>query len=190
MLAVNSDRAILFAVYDLLSRLGCKWLAPDFEFYSGKAEFVPNTSDLTFETGGVITEEPIFNYRVIDVDGGRTHNADNLKKLIDWMPKARYNTLRCPVNLNGSGRVVWDKWREALTPELKKRDILLEVGGHGYQNFLNAEMEDGTLFQQHPEWFGKDSSCKPTPSERLVFNTENPEAVQYFIDNIIFIHKN
>ncbi len=84
-----------------------------------------------------------------------------------------------------NGRVQWDKWRRELLPDLKKRDMILEVGGHGYQNFINAKMENGTLFQKHPEWFGKDSSCNPSASERLVFNTANIEAVDYVIKNII-----
>ena len=37
---------------------------------------------------------------------------------------------------------MWDKFRERVTPECRKRGITIEVGGHGYQNFLNAEMED------------------------------------------------
>ena len=35
---------------------------------------------------------------------------------------------------------------------------MIEVGGHGYQNFLNAEMDDGRLFREHPEWFAQDAS--------------------------------
>jgi len=185
LISGNSDAALLCAVYDLLARLGCAWLAPDFDVYEGNAEFVPSRSVLVFRSTGDIRQTPRFAYRKLDVDGGRTHNAENLEKLIEWMPKGGYNTLRVPVNLNNNGRVVWDRWRERLAPQLKKRGLLLEVGGHGYQAFINAEMENGTLFNNHPEWFGKDSSCNYTPSERLVFNTTNPEAVQYFIRSIV-----
>jgi hypothetical protein len=184
ILSGNSDAAILFAVYDFLSRLGCIWLAPDFLIYEHKAEVVPHKTTLVYSSNYAIREKPVFAYRKLDVDGGRTHTAENLKQIIAWMPKLRYNTLRVPVNLNGNGRIQWDKWRNELTPELKKRGIMLEVGGHGYQNFLNATMENGKLFTDHPEWFAKDSSCKPTPSDRLVFNTSNSEAVQYFIRNV------
>ena len=61
-----------------------------------------------------------------------------------------------PFNYQGDGKVQWDNWREALTPELKKRDMLVEVGGHGYQNFLNAKMEGGEVCSTNiPDWFGK-----------------------------------
>lgn len=185
MLSGNSDRAILYAVYDFLERLGCVWLAPDFSMYNGRHEVVPANPNLVFSLNKPVAAQPAFTYRKIDIDAGRSHNADNLKKMVDWMAKCRYNVLRVPVNLNGNDRVKWDNWRQDVLPELKKRDLILEVGGHGYQNFLNAKMENGSLFKMHPEWFGKDSSCNPSPSERLVFNTANTHAVDYVIANII-----
>jgi hypothetical protein len=181
----NSDRALLFAVYDFLGRLGCQWLAPQLDLYEGVSEIIPHKTDLSYSAIAPKIEQPVFAYRKIDVDGGRSHTAENLALIIDWMAKVRYNTLRVPVNLNGNDRVQWDKWRSALIPELKKRDLLLEIGGHGYQNFIHAKMEDGKLFQKHPEWFGKDSSCMSSPSDRLVFNTSDTNAVKYFTNNII-----
>ena len=176
----NSDQAILYAVYDFLERLGCVWLAPDFDHYKGKAEIIPAKKELSFEYNGTITEVPALEYRKLDVAGARNNTTENLKQLIEWMPKVRYNTLRLQM-----GKNKWEKWSTELTPEMKKRGVIIEVGGHGYQNFLNAGMEGGTLFKSHPEWFGKDSTCNYSPSDRLVFNTENPEAVNYFITNII-----
>lgn len=185
LLSGNSDRAILYAVYDLLGQCGCRWWAPQFNLYEGKAEFVPEISKLSVNLSEKKDERPAFAHRIIDVDGGRTHNVSNLQLMIDWMAKVKLNTLRVPVNLNGNGRVMWNKWKDSLLPELEKRDMLLEVGGHGYQNFLNADMEDKTLFKKHPEWFGKDSTCQPSSSSRLVFNTTDTAAVNYFTGNII-----
>jgi hypothetical protein len=101
------------------------------------------------------------------------------------MPKARYNTLQVPLDYGGGGRVRWDNWRQALTPELDRRGLDIEVGGHGYQNFLNPEMEGGKLFERHPDWFGKDAQCRPSRAEHLVFDTSNPDAVAYLIANVI-----
>src|SRR5690606_30498110 len=106
-------------------------------------------------------------------------------QLIEWMPKLRFNILMVPLDYQGSGRVQWDKWQKELTPELKKRDLLIEVGGHGYQNFLHAGMENGRLFEQHPDWFGKDKDCNPSRDRHLVFNTSHADAVRYFINNIL-----
>lgn len=185
ILAGNSDRAILYAVYGLLNHLGCQWLSPDFDYYKGASEIIPHQTDLFFESSHAIITAPAFKFRKLDVAGGRSHNTGNLKKIIEWMPKLQFNTLMIPMNANNHGRVQWDKWREQLTPELKKRGIMIEVGQHGYQNFLNAGMEDSSLFKKHPDWFGKDSNCIYTSSDRLVFNTADSDAVNYFINNII-----
>ena len=54
------------------------------------------------------------------------------------------------------GKVKWDTIsRAASRRSVRKHGIIDPVGGHGYQNFLNAEMEGGKLFEQHPEWFGQ-----------------------------------
>ncbi|MEJ7691861.1 DUF4838 domain-containing protein [Daejeonella sp.] len=176
----NSDAAVLYAVYDFLERLGCVWLAPDFDHYKGKAEIIPLKKELSFNYNGKISETPALEYRKLDVAGARNNTVENLRQLIEWMPKVRYNTLRLQM-----GKAKWEKWSADLTPGMKKRGVSIEVGGHGYQNFLNAGMEGGTLFKRNPEWFGKDSTCNYNPSDRLVFNTEDPEAVDYFLTNVV-----
>ncbi|MQB02169.1 MAG: DUF4838 domain-containing protein, partial [Actinobacteria bacterium] len=114
-----------------------------------------------------ITEEPSFTYRRRDVGEGWSHTPENLPQLIDWMAKQRLNTLTYP---GGTGRrlVGWDLWREELIPELDKRDMILEVGGHGYQNFLSPE--------EHPEYY---------TSGVNVFDVDNDEAVQTYVDNVV-----
>src|SRR6201999_2801568 len=122
---------------------GCIWKAPQFDFYNGQAEYIPNRDNLAYDVTVPVHEQPALKYRKIDVEEGRSHTIENLKQLIDWMPKMRFNVLQVPLNYQGAGRVQWDHWREALTPELKKRGILIEVGGHGYQNFISARMDNG-----------------------------------------------
>ncbi|HEY4289231.1 MAG TPA: DUF4838 domain-containing protein [Puia sp.] len=195
VLSGGSDRALLYAVYDLLHRLGCIWAAPE-------SEYIPSTKTLNYDATVPIHEQPAITYRKLDVEEGRSHTIDNLRRIIAWMPKVRLNVLQVPLNYQGAGRVQWDHWRAALTPELKKRGLLIEVGGHGYQNFISARMEGGaranggaqtdkgaqtgkgTLFRQHPDWFGCNRSGVPDSTENLVFNTGNPEAVHYFLGNV------
>ncbi|MBE0674008.1 MAG: hypothetical protein IH591_05050, partial [Bacteroidales bacterium] len=108
ILSGHSDRALLYAVYDFLERLGCQWLAPDFSFYNGQAEFIPKQKELNFPAGLIINEEPVFDNRKLDVAEGRSLDAASLDKIIEWMPKARFNTLMIPLNMNQTGHVVWD----------------------------------------------------------------------------------
>jgi hypothetical protein len=101
------------------------------------------------------------------------------------MPKVGYNTLVVPTNYQGHGRVKWDNWRKELTPELQKRGITIEVGGHGYQNFISADMEDGKLFERHPDWFAADKDGKRQERPNWVFCTSNAQARDYLIRNFL-----
>ncbi|HWB94062.1 MAG TPA: DUF4838 domain-containing protein [Puia sp.] len=184
VLTGGSDRALLYAVYDLLHRLGCVWAAPQFDFYRGQAEHIPSVSSLDYDCTVPVSRQPALAYRKMDVEEGRSHTIENLRQLIEWMPKVGLNVLQVPLNYQGAGRVKWDHWREALTPELKKRGILVEVGGHGYQNYISAGMDSGRLFRQHPEWFGRNRAGAPDSTMNLVFNTADPDAVNYFLHNI------
>ena len=178
-------RSVLYAVYDLLERLGCRWLAPEFDHYNGQAEFVPKRSALAIGLERTVVERPVFKFRKLYVEEGRSHDLKNLPQLIDWMGKARYNTLVVPIDYQHAGRVKWDNWRSALTPELHRRDIQIEVGGHGYQNFLNAEMEGGALFETHPDWFGMDENGARRREGGRVFCTANEAAVEYLTKNVL-----
>jgi hypothetical protein len=44
-----------------------------------------------------------------------------------------------PLDYQHQRRTRWDNWRDALIPELRKRGIPVEVGGHGYQTYLPAD---------------------------------------------------
>jgi len=181
----GDSRGIIYAVYAFLQQLGCRWIAPDYDFFEGSSRYIPSLPDLTYHHQGDFVDKPEMKYRKFYVEEGKSHNTENLLQLIDWMPKLRYNTLVIPSNYQGSNRVKWDNWRERLTPELQKRGIIIEVGGHGYENFLNAEMENGKLFELHPEWFGMDENGKRSPDKHTVFCTSNRDAVDYLLKNVI-----
>lgn len=183
---VGADaRGVLHAVYRFLEELGCRWLAPAYEFYDGSHEMVPSESRLTYlSKTSVMVESPALPYRKLYVEEGRSHTTANLLQLIEWMPKLGFNVLVFPTDYQGENRVKWDDWREALTPELQRRGIVIEVGGHGYQNFLNADMENGRLFETHPEWFGMEEG-KRTARRKRVFCTSNDDAVAYLQRHVL-----
>ena len=189
-------RSVLYGVYDLLDRLGCRWLAPSFNHYQGVAELVPKKATIEIDLSTPVVEKPVLAIRKLYVEEGHSHNAENLAQMVEWMPKARFNTLVIPTDYSGRGMVKWDNWREKLTPELQKRDIVIEVGGHGYQNFLNAKMEDGAagasipirrdkLFEKHPDWFGMNAEGKRQEGQNRVFCLSNDKAVEYLVNNFL-----
>ena len=180
-----NERGILYGTYALLENLGCRWLSPDFDFYEGSNEYVPSIERLTLEIETAEANKPALKYRKLYVEEGHSHTTRNLVQLVEWMSKRRFNTLVIPLDYGGSGRVKWDNWTAALTPELRGRGLWIEVGGHGYENYLNAEMEQGSLFEKHPEWFGMDENGKRDPHSRRVFCSSNPEAFQYLLKNVL-----
>lgn len=180
----GTERTMLYAVYDFLSTLGCRWIAPAFAHYEGKAQDVPLRTELAYVYTGDIIKRPLLKYRKLYIEEGRSHTIESLRQLVDWMPKSRFNILVAPLDYQGHGRVRWDNWRDALIPELTKRGITIEVGGHGYQNFLNAKMESGRLFAEHPQWFGMDDQGNRTAEPRVVFCTSNADALTYLHERI------
>lgn len=180
----NSERGLLFAIYDLLERVGCQWLAPDFDFYNSGGEIIYKRKDLYIRSDLNINEQPVFTLRKLDLAEGRSLDSASFIKIIDWMPKVRLNTLMVPMNQNNRDRITWDSY-SFFTPEIKKRNIRIEVGQHGYQNFLNASMENGNLFDMHPDWFGKNKNCEPDPAPECIFNIYNREALDYFCRNFL-----
>jgi hypothetical protein len=180
----RSGRAVLYASYDLLARLGCRWLAPALDFYEGTAERVPRRRTLLYDGPRAIVERPRFAIRKLDVEEGLSHDTASLRRMIAWMPKARFNTLQVPLDYGGRGRVRWDAWREALAPELARRGLAAEVGGHGYENFLRADRDDDSLFVRHASWFGRDSTCRPSRAGHLVFNTSDTGAVRHVAEGV------
>ena len=183
VLESGSARGVLFAAYDLLERLGCVWLAPDFAFYRGAAEVVPRRAALAYDGPAERVERPRFTRRVLEVEEGLSHDSASLAQMVAWMPKARLTTLVVPLDYGGAGRVRWDAWRAALAPELARRGLTVEVGGHGWQNFLSAKGD--TVFAAHPDWFGKDAECRPSRAENVVFDTRNADAVRRVVDRVV-----
>lgn len=184
-LSGGGPRGLLYATYTFLEQLGCRWLAPAFEFYpEGKHEVVPHTPTLRYTAEGPTSGQPVMKYRKLYIEEGHSHTPANTVELIRWMAKLQYNTLVYPIDYQGKGRVRWDAVRDTLTPHLRQRGIVIEVGGHGYQNFLNATMEDGRLWNEHPEWFALHEGERSKEQKR-VFCTSSEEATEYMTSNLL-----
>jgi len=171
VLAGASHRGTLYAAYYLLERLGVRFYAPDFPFYKGRHEYVPAVRNATVPSLYAL-EKPQMTLRRKYVEEGWSHTRGTLPALVDWMAKSRHNVLVYPYDYGGEGFVRWDDQRAGLLPELTKRGLLLESGGHGYQSFLPPERYG----EQHPEWF--------EPGKN-VFRVENPQALAAYVSNVI-----
>jgi hypothetical protein len=145
--AGTTHRGTLYAVYALLEGEGVRFWAPDFEFYEGRHEHVPERPTLAVDPVSLV-ESPDVRYRRKYVEEGISHTEATLTALVDWMAKTRHNVFVCPTDYRNFGTTEWADWREALIPELERRDLLVELGGHGFDSFLPP-----AAHPEHPEWF-------------------------------------
>ena len=138
----NSGRAVLLGVYDLLRRLGCRFLAPGRE-----NEIVPlirrEALALDYE------HQASFRHRGVCIEGA--NSRENVLNFIDWLPKAGFNSFFLQFKVPYTFYARWYhheknplRQRSPYSPadaaadmegaerELRKRGLLLHKAGHGW----------------------------------------------------------
>lgn len=143
---------MLYAVYALLERLGCRWVHP------GEAqEIVPKLVAIDLPDGEHI-EIPRIEHRGLALYGLYDKTAELGAVMIDWMAKNRLNLLLTswerpdPTNTQ---TMFWHQVGDRLVPELKRRGILLDMSEHSTEYFFPR-----SLFHEHPE-------CEPGSAHRV-----------------------
>lgn len=177
-LAGNSPRATLYAVYHFLEkRLGCGWCAPD-------DDTVPRLNVVQVAAFDEAVGPPAFSMRQIIVFpyGGALLKKNNLPHN-DWLAKNRFNWSHPAPN----GPYFWERnqSRKVFTPEVKRRGLYLEVGGHTFNTWIPADRYAAS----HPEFFAmkKDSTraTDGTDVSRGGLCITNPDVVKTVADNMI-----
>ncbi|NYI67074.1 DUF4838 domain-containing protein [Spelaeicoccus albus] len=161
------ERGTLNAVYSLLEQLGVHFFAPEFAFYQGNSERVPRKSRCVVRAQSTLVE-PKWPIRRKDVEEGFSLSKGHIVALVDWMAKHKLNYLVFPYDYYAIGVTRYDDFREVLAPELAKRGIKMEVGGHGYDSFLPPE--------KYPQFYTSDAS---------VFDVQNQDAVDTYVSNVV-----
>src|SRR5262249_14775643 len=166
VLAAAGSRSLLYATHDFLVRRGVRFFSPGFGTYQGHAEDVPKRP---------ITIPPYrtahhagLRSRVKDLDEGLSVSAATLGPLVDWMGKARMNVLAIPHDLALGHISSYDAWRSLLLPLIAERGIVVEVGQHGYENWLPRS--------RYPQYYRSDYT---------VFDIADDEAVGAYIRAVI-----
>lgn len=142
-----TDRGTLYAVYALLEELGVRFYAPDFPFYEGHHERVPDRESVSVAVDRLA--EPSLGYRTKDVHGPSA-TPGTLPAVIDWLAKTRHNVLSTYVDYAGSLGLEDRAAVEAhLIEPLERRGLLLQAGGHNFHRFLERER----YADDNPDWF-------------------------------------
>jgi hypothetical protein len=171
--AGTTHRGTLSAVYELLEAQGVRFFAPDYEFYEGHHEHVPEAETVVADLETVVA--PDWAYRSKLLGGAISHDADSMAALVDWMAKAGLNIFFCRSVAGSEGGFelnAWDMWREDVVPELEKRGIKTATGGHGFDVFLPPEEHA----DDHPEWFVDDHN---------VFDVTDDAAVAAYVEGVL-----
>ena len=185
-------RSTLFAVYAFLEELGCRWFYPGEDIVPNRSrEDVVETLQALAQAGKRKRYEPDFRIRMrrflvqeLGALGAPLEQTvmTRLPDEIDWMTKNRMNVLQFGLNHSWGSYSHWQAFRDAF-PEMKKRGMVIGVGGHMLFMFMPEEK-----FSEHPEWLPfVDGKRQPKGQ----FCTSNTEAVQFYLQKLIeFLEQN
>ncbi|MHB1485272.1 MAG: DUF4838 domain-containing protein [Saccharofermentanales bacterium] len=163
-------RSVSYGVYHLLENWGVRWLYPGSE-----GEFLPENPVFDFEMD--ILENPDFEIRGY-MEGGSAdfpdHYIKEVTELIDWSFKNKINSYmrHYPV-------LAKIPFADVMIPEIKKRNMLFEFGGHGTQDFVRR-----SLFEQNPELFRMQSGVRVKTGN---FCVSNKDACKLIVDGVLGI---
>ena len=138
----NSGRAVLLGVYDMLRRLGCRFLAPGRE-----NEIVPARRREALALD--YAHQASFYHRGVCIEGA--DSRENVLDFIDWLPKAGFNSFFFQFKVPYAFYARWyhheknplrqpEPYRladsaadmERAERELRRRGLLLHKVGHGW----------------------------------------------------------
>lgn len=177
----DEPRGVVYAVYDLLERMGCRFVHPTLD--PSDPEVVPRVDELRLATGAWAVASPM-KYRTLawfELRKPRTSlsldtTREDLARQIDWAMKARYNAFESSALELPPSHPLY----RALLPA-KERGMLLRSPGHNFELFLPSDAE---TFAAHPEWFGmKDGKRVPHQLFDAQFCWSNAEARKRFVDS-------
>jgi hypothetical protein len=193
-------RSALFGVYHFLEILGCRWLAPDFDFYKEHHEFVPKKRKVIiqpldiFERAHSLYREGNFMMDFYKYWLPVVLKSEEFKKyvpkIIDWCAKNKINIFYTEHDFVAS----YDFVRG-----LKKRGLLFKTSGHSYWRFLFEIGDPPNEFLPSPKgrlkrlplkWLPYSKKKKERiPDSNCNFCTSNKDAQEKLVKNILFYLK-
>ncbi|MBP1467005.1 DUF4838 domain-containing protein [Candidatus Chloroploca sp. M-50] len=164
----DGPRGLLYAVYDLLEALGCRWLTPDPD-----GTHVPAHSTVCLP-GLAVADRPAFAHRSLII--GHDLFLAQAEAWIIWAVRNRLNTLFIHTTIHepafGACRLAtWRACRRQLLPLIHDRALRLEIGGHHLRDLLPRR-----FFRKAPELFRYDGTRR-TPDYN--FCVSSPQALAY-----------
>jgi Domain of unknown function (DUF4838)/Glycosyl hydrolase family 67 N-terminus len=155
----RGSRGNLYGCYAFLERQGVRWFFPGAQY-----EVVPQHA-LDWKAPLHVSESPAFPKRIL------FYWPNNYSSTLDWIDfSAKVRLNRIGFHYTWPAKDWYILMQSQLLPELRKRGMEIEVGGH----FLSALLPR-TLFTEHPDWFRLNEQGKRSNDYNL--NPFNPEAL-------------
>jgi Domain of unknown function (DUF4838)/Glycosyl hydrolase family 67 N-terminus len=163
----KGDRGYLYACYAFLERLGVRWYFP-----GSRNEVVPHAA-LNWNETYTISESPAFRKRIL------FYWPNNYSSVEDWIDFAAKLRLNCIMfHYTWPARDWYINLRPQLQPELAKRGMEIEVGGHFLSSFLPRN-----LIKTHPDWFRMDKNGRRLNDYNL--DPFNSQALNYLASGAV-----
>ncbi len=179
VIAGDTERGVVYGVYDLLERFGCRWFYPQQD--AKDAEVVPSLPALEVKSASVSYASPV-QYRICNASAFFFDIVPTLMKAqLDAAMKARYNGMGWQCDHR---TFVGDQYKElestGVIGEMKKRGMLLHGPAHSFQHFLGND-----YYEAHQDWFGmKDGKRVKQVFGGAQFCWSNTDARKEFVDNV------
>ncbi|RCH55622.1 hypothetical protein DJ568_06965 [Mucilaginibacter hurinus] len=189
VVAGENGQGIIYGVYDLLEKIGCRWFYPRQD--SNDPEVVPSLSTVSINSSSWMVSSPT-RYRIYNGDGWFFKMDYELaKEQVDWAMKNRYNAVGWQALASNANVSLFDQYddfkKHGVETELDKRGMFIHGPAHSFDQLLNHDV----YFKDHPEWFGlRDGKRVPQTYAGAQFCWSNQDARKEFTKNAIaFIEK-
>lgn len=138
-------RGLLYAVYDLLETLGCRWVSP-----YAQGAYIPYSNRVVLPTDEV-AQQPALLGRCLVI--GHDFFLQEAEQWIIWAARNRFNTIFIHtidqhLALGACHLALWRERCTDLLPLIRERGMRLEIGGHNMSSLLPRK-----LFHSNPEAF-------------------------------------
>ena len=176
----DNARGVIYGVYDLLERFGCRWFYPTQD--AADPEVVPQPQVLSLPAGSWAVASPM-KFRICNgSEWFFEMQPEPARKQLEWAMKARYNAMGWQADTHTPLEIQYRQLADSgLLAELSKREMLLHGPAHSFNLLLRAE----DYMTNHPDWFGmRNGKRVPQTYAGAQFCWSNPDARKKFTDNV------
>lgn len=155
IIAGDNGPGVIYGVYDLLEKMGCRWFYPTED--PNDPEVVPRKNTMTVNSARWAVASPL-QYRICNGDEWFFDMKYPVSiKQADWAMKNRYNGMGWQAMASNQNKSLITQYKEldsaGVTAELKKRGMFIHGPAHSFDQLLSNDKYFATPgMVWHAEW--------------------------------------